>query len=228
MITEISSTKYSNPIHVSSVSAYGPEFKKYSRLQKGYLYEMHVQSLLDKLGVSHNSNPKQYEQWKGHKGKPYDIKMKLQGMWYKVECKLCLKPIFKSWFKKDWLKRDADIFVTNDKNAIPKKCRKQLKRRGRRLFDTIEFMKWVLKKLVQKPQMKPLTNRIFEYMKYLSISIVRTFSSIVLKISRTNLNTQKIIKILSSNEKEEKIPRDHEPQHNEKYENYNGCNKKVK
>lgn len=221
MTTEIASVEHTNP-NISTVFTYGPEFKHYSSFRKGYSYEMHVQSLLDKLGVLHESNPKQFEQWKEqHKEKPYDIKAKLKDLGYKIECKLCLTPIFRSYFERDWSTRDADIFVTNDKNAIPKECKKQLKRRGQKLLDTTEFVKWVQKKLVQKP----LTNRIFGYIKNYFYSIVRTRSNTVLNSLGINLITQRIRKLLSFGEKEDKLSGDHGPQNDEKYKNRNRCNK---
>jgi hypothetical protein len=176
--------------------------KNCSNLQKGYLFEMYTQSVLHNLGVRYEGNPTQYEVWLSHKSSPHDAKVKLRDVWFKMECKLCLKPIFRSWFERDWLSREADVYVTNNKEAIPKKCRKELRRRGKKLFNIAELVKWIQKKQIQGP--KPLTNRIFEYTRHLLSSIVNISSNTIRSTEKACFSTMKIGKLLSFSEKDVK------------------------
>lgn len=131
-----------------------------SRYLKGFKYERQIWDLLDNIGLEYQPNPIVFEQWKEETNKGFDIKLNIPRKgWLKVECKFISKPIFSSWFVRDWLSRDADIFVTNCKWNVPLKERQTLKERGSKLLETHEFYSYLLR-LNRKT--RTVTNRIFE------------------------------------------------------------------
>jgi hypothetical protein len=112
-----------------------------NRLEKGFYYEMHIQRLLKANSVDFSGNSNSYSEWTSNQAKDYDIRINLpNGKTMKVECKLALKPVFHSWFERDWLSRDADIIVTNDIHVIDYEDRKTLEESGKKLLSTTEFV----------------------------------------------------------------------------------------
>ena len=113
------------------------------RYEKGFYFEMNIQTLLDEHNVNYEGNPIFYDEWKRTTRTGYDIK--ITGLNFKVECKYLSKPIYESWFKRDWLSRDADIYVTTDPYFVPHQCRKQLANMGKKLFTPWQFIWYILK-----------------------------------------------------------------------------------
>jgi hypothetical protein len=119
-------------------------FKDMNRQEKGFYYEMHIQRLLKANSVDFSGNSSSYSEWTSNQAKDYDIRINLpNGKTIKVECKLALKPVFHSWFERDWLSRDADIFVTNDVFTISYDDRKTLEESGKKLLSTTEFVMYI-------------------------------------------------------------------------------------
>jgi ribosomal protein S27AE len=120
-------------------------FEGYSRLQKGYAFEMLIQRILDYSGTVFVGNPRAYEHWLSFTNRGFDIKvLTRKNTWIKVECKLVLEPIFPSWFDRDWLSRDANLFVTNDVSMIPSECIDKAHRLGRMILTPIELLNYVM------------------------------------------------------------------------------------
>ena len=98
--------------------------KDCSRLEKGYFFELYVQNLLLKFGISFIGNSRCFDTWKRQTNKGYDIKVKVgEGSWLQVECKFTLKKIYPSWIRRDWLSRDCDIIVCNDPSKLSEQDR---------------------------------------------------------------------------------------------------------
>lgn len=117
-----------------------------SRYQKGYLYEYEIWNSLKTHNVEYSSNPQTYSEWLKTTNTGYDIKVKINDdLWLKVECKYTSKPIYHSWFVRDWNSRDCDVIVTNCKWHVPFKDRELLREKNIKLFDTHEFLAYILK-----------------------------------------------------------------------------------
>jgi len=116
-----------------------------SRLEKGFLYEQVGWNLLDSIDATYVSNPKEFSLWIRYTGTGHDLKI----YGYKAEFKYTSKPIYHSWFLRDWLSRDADIFVTNNIWHVPAEDRELLKQRGKKLMDHFQFF-WYVQKLCKK------------------------------------------------------------------------------
>ena len=113
---------------------------EWSNLFKGYYYERYVQEVLTHNNIGFVGNPEDYDLWKQYTTPDYDIYVNGK----KIECKLTLTEIYYSWFERDWLSRDCDIIVTNDKFNIPYEGREELRRRRIRLFDVFELLEFLL------------------------------------------------------------------------------------
>jgi len=124
----------------------GDFFEDMNRLEKGFWYEMHIQRLLKANNVDFSGNSNSYSEWISYQAKDYDIRINLpNGKTIRVECKLALKPVFHSWFERDWLSRDADVIVTNDIHVIDYEDRKTLEGSGKKLLSTTEFVMYIQK-----------------------------------------------------------------------------------
>lgn len=123
------------------------ELEQLNRNEKGYYYEMRVQDLLLNNQIEFDGNPTNYEEWLRHTKTGYDIKVRdpRNGNWITVECKLTLKELYPSWFKRDWLGKSADIIVTNNPLSLSYRDRKMLTRNGKKLFSTMEFVFYLQK-----------------------------------------------------------------------------------
>jgi len=120
------------------------DFSNLNRYGKGYSFEMFIQRLLDCCNIVFEGNPQNYPYWLSFTNRGFDIKV-LTGekTWIKVECKFILKPIFPSWFDRDWLSRDADIFVTNDISMIPAECIAKAYSLGKMILTPIQLLNYV-------------------------------------------------------------------------------------
>jgi RNase P subunit RPR2 len=105
---------------------------------------MLIQRILDYSGTVFVGNPRAYEHWLSFTNRGFDIKvLTRKNTWIKVECKLLLEPIFQSWFDRDWLGRDADVYVTNDMSMIPTECIDKAHASGRMILTPIELLNYV-------------------------------------------------------------------------------------
>jgi len=120
------------------------DFSNLNRYEKGYSFEMFIQRLLDCCNIVFEGNPQNYSYWLSFTNRGFDIKV-LTGdkTWIKVECKFILKPIFPSWFDRDWLSRDADVFVTNDISMIPAECIAKAYSLGKIILTPIQLLNYV-------------------------------------------------------------------------------------
>jgi len=116
-----------------------------SRYEKGFYFEMNIQTLLDNHNVLYEGNPIFFEDWKRHTNTGYDII--IDELHLKVECKYLSKPIYESWFKRDWITRDADVYVTSDPYLVPYNCRRHLANVGKKLFTPYQFLAYISKLL---------------------------------------------------------------------------------
>lgn len=114
-----------------------PAFK-HNNLVKGYNYERRIWDILDLSGIDYEGNPIIFEKWKRYTNRGYDILVSLNG-YLRVECKFTSKPIFHSWFMRDWYSRDCDIIVTNNVSNVPLEDRQLLKKKGIELLETYQF-----------------------------------------------------------------------------------------
>jgi hypothetical protein len=122
------------------------ELEGLNRYAKGFWYEMFNQKLLETNHIGFSGNPNSFSNWMESQIKGYDLKVRLpNGKTIKLECKLLLKPIFHSWFMRDWLTRDADVFVTNDAHSIPYGDRRTLQKHRKKLLSTTEFIVYLSK-----------------------------------------------------------------------------------
>src|SRR4030042_1376936 len=121
-------------------------FEGLSADQKGFWYEGYVQYLLDMNDVNYEGNPISFEAWKDNPTKGHDIIVKYpNGTKIRVECKFTLNHLYPCWIKEDWLSRDADIIVTNDVHAVPYRERILLRKQGKKLMSTTEFIMYIQK-----------------------------------------------------------------------------------
>jgi len=148
------------------------------RYAKGYFYEMAIQRMLRNLKAEYSGNPLQFEEWCKHTNTGYDIKLE-DGT--RVECKFTLKPIFHSWFVRDWLSRDCDIIVTNNKWQISYTDRQKLRESGVKLMDTNEFL-WYVSKLHRRGN----KYYVFEYSISNDSSILEIDNYCIENVSYTN------------------------------------------
>jgi hypothetical protein len=117
-----------------------------SRLRKGYDYESQVWTLLDSYRIDYKSNPKDYLEWLKRTGEGFDLRVfTVKKGWLKVEAKFTSKPIYHSWFVRDWLSRDAEIIVTNNIWHVPSNDRIMLKQRGIKLLGTFQFLSYIIR-----------------------------------------------------------------------------------
>jgi hypothetical protein len=112
-----------------------------TRYEKGYHYEMVIQNIMDEMNIDYEGNSKNPVTWRKSTNTGFDIRIKTpKGTWLTIECKLCLKPIYSCWVKRDWLSRTADIFVTNNLYCISYKDRREFEKRGKKLMSTTELI----------------------------------------------------------------------------------------
>ena len=65
-----------------------------SRLEKGYLFEMYMQMLLEQKNVEYVGNPSNFGKWVKRTNTGHDIKVRTPSGWIKVECKYITKRIY--------------------------------------------------------------------------------------------------------------------------------------
>lgn len=121
------------------------EYKDLSRYAKGYFYEMDVQNQLDTHNISFNGNSRNYTKWLEQTNSGYDIKVNIGNGTINIECKFTLTLIYHSWFIRDWLSRDSDIFVTNNKWNISYSDRRLLDEEHKKLFSICELIIYLQK-----------------------------------------------------------------------------------
>ena len=120
--------------------------EEYNR--KGYNYERQIWDILNSSGIDYEGNPIIFRLWNRFTIKGYDVRAYTHRKgWVKVECRFTSKPIYHSWFVRDWFHKlhTADIIVTNNKFHIPYQDRQTIREYGVKLFNTNEFCNYMLK-----------------------------------------------------------------------------------
>jgi hypothetical protein len=112
-------------------------FSSLSRNAKGYCFEICIQAKLKQSGIDCSGNPLDFGEWRKHTNKGYDVRI-ANGL--TIECKFMLRKVAQSWFKRDWLSRTADIFVTNDKTKLPSRLQLTLFNLGKAFFSVNELI----------------------------------------------------------------------------------------
>jgi hypothetical protein len=159
------------------------EFKGLNRYEKGFWYEIFNQTLFKINNVDFYGNSDSYQEWLNKQIKGYDFRIRLPNTkTIRVEAKLTLKPIYHSWFVRDWLRRDADVYVTNDKFAISYKDRRALEKQHKKLLSTTEFIMYLQKMRDGNKYSLNITNEIHKNYnqitsKYSETKIDKWFSS---------------------------------------------------
>lgn len=92
--------EFSPSLHSISNLKY-KDYANLSRLAKGYLYEMDIQTILEEKDIAYTGNPKQYEEWIKHTNTGHDIMIKSPKGSITVEAKFTLTRIAHSWFNRD-------------------------------------------------------------------------------------------------------------------------------
>jgi hypothetical protein len=179
------------------------KFKGLNRNEKGFWYEIFNQTLFKINNIDSYGNSASYEEWLSKQIKGYDFRIRLpNGKIIKVEAKLTLKPIYHSWFMRDWLSRDADVYVTNDKFAVRYQDRRALDKQRKKLLSTTEFIMYLQKmRDSNKHSLKSTTETYNRYIqnteKYSETKIDKWFSS---------ENGMKNAEVDTENAKEAKLP----------------------
>jgi len=111
---------------------------------------MYLNELLYRSGFHCIGHPDDYKQWLAFQGKDKDcyvkIKTRDKTLTLKVEFKYLGNDHIKkhlSWIVRDWLSRDVDIIVTNNKWFLSYDERKMIKDSGKLLFDCMEFLNYL-------------------------------------------------------------------------------------
>lgn len=117
-----------------------------NRLEKGFNYESVIWDLLDNHGIRYKSNPKRWKKWLQHTNTDFDLRVKtIRKGWLRVECKFTSKPIYHSWFMRDWYSRNCAVIVTNSIWHIPYEDKILLQKKGVKLLSTYQFLQYILK-----------------------------------------------------------------------------------
>jgi len=130
-----------------------------SRLYKGYMFELLIQDLLSKYKVKYKGNSRNYSVYCYNTFHDYDIVLEDYNVY--IECKYLSKPIYLSWFVRDWLSRSASIIVCNDPSLLSYKLKRLLALAGKQLFSVSQFLVYVSR--LSRSNMTPVTNIVFEY-----------------------------------------------------------------
>jgi hypothetical protein len=108
---------------------------------KGYYYERYDKEILRHNNIEiEKCNSDNYQEWLKQTNADFDIKSN----GYKIECKLTLTYVYDSWVERDWLSRDCDIYVTNNKFHISYESREKIRKLGRKLFDIFELIEFLM------------------------------------------------------------------------------------
>ena len=160
----------------------------WSALFKGFYHEMYDQEILNRNHIEFLGNPNTFQEWKKHTQKGYDLKVKSRkGIWYTVECKFTSTPVYPSWVERDWLSRDADIYVTDNKWNVAYEERQRIKEEGSKLMDIFELLEFLMKgnKLYYNYRLCP-TSYFSDYKGY-SDKMNKTYDKLSDNHSKTNL-----------------------------------------
>jgi len=111
---------------------------------------MYNQELLYRNNFHFIGHPDDYRMWLAFQGKDKDcyvtVKTKHRTLSLKVEFKYLGNDRIighPSWIVRDWITRDADIIVTNNKWFLSYDERKMIKDSGKLLFDCMEFLNYL-------------------------------------------------------------------------------------
>jgi len=179
------------------------EFKGLNRYEKGFWYEIFNQALYKINNIDFYGNSPSYQEWLNKQIKGYDFRIRLpNGKAIKVEAKLTLKPIYHSWFVRDWLSRDADIYVTNDKFAVSYKDRRELEKQHKKLLSTTEFIMYLQKMRDGNKRSLNSTNETYKNYK----QNINEYSETKIDKWLSSENSEKNTETNTKNTKEIKLP----------------------
>jgi len=130
---------------ICSTGKYKDYLRKSINGEKGYVWELKTQLKLDLKGIAYEGNPFEWEDWNKKTITGYDILIKDLDL--KIECKYLSKPIYNSWFYRDWVSRDADIFVTPDPYLLSYNQRREIEKRHKKLLSLDQLIEYLSKKL---------------------------------------------------------------------------------
>jgi len=121
---------------------------------KGFLFEKKVWKYLEFFKVPYAGNPRKFKYWKKQTGKGKDLVVFLLDEEIKVECKYLSKStvLYPSWFKRDWLPREVDVYVTSYKENIPPRVVEEIKRKGRIVVNLEELFPAILSVALRKKE----------------------------------------------------------------------------
>jgi len=116
---------------------------------KGYYFEIfECKPMIDAIpNIKYECNPTNYEDWKRqHWKNPYDAVVTLpNGDKIHLEMKFRAdgEKVYHNWFNRDWLTRDADIYVTNNVEAIGYWDKRTLNSKGKKLLSLSEAAAYI-------------------------------------------------------------------------------------
>jgi hypothetical protein len=133
----------------SSKAAYGK--LEDTRNFKGYWFEIFVcKPMMETIpNIEYECNPTDYEEWKHQQGNNplgYDGVITLpNGDKIHLEMKFRKEggKVYHCWFAEDWLPRDADIYVTNNVEAISYWDKRALGSKGEKLLSLSEAVAYI-------------------------------------------------------------------------------------
>jgi len=161
-----------------------------TRIFKGYWFEIFTckPKIASISHIQYECNPTSYEDWKHQQGNNplgYDGVVTLpNGKKLHLEMKYRKdgEKVYHNWFARDWLTRDADIYVTNNVEAISYWDKHTLDRKGKKLMSPSEAVVYI----------SALVHRIlhpnqYSYWNSLVTSIVNVTRSVLPKIASKSI-----------------------------------------
>jgi hypothetical protein len=180
---QISLTNYNN----TNISP-KEEINKTTRNYKGYSFEINEcrRAFVDIPNIVYQSNPTDYNEWlMNHSKNSYDATVTYpNGVIQKIEMKFVTNgvKIESSWFRRDWISRDADIIVTNNPNAIKFSDRRTAEKLGIKIMSVSEAKVYISKKIYKMlhPNQLSSWNSLIDT---IIIGILDSSSKIIIKLS---------------------------------------------
>lgn len=148
-------------LEVSSVKTVDGKLED-TRNFKGYWFEMKCKPIMEAVPhIKYECNPTCYEDWKhqqannplGYDGVitlPNGDKVHLE-MKYRQDG----EKVYHNWFDRDWLPRDADIYVTNNVEAISYRDKRNLDSKSKKLMypsEAVAYIRGLVHKILHPNQ----------------------------------------------------------------------------
>jgi hypothetical protein len=165
---------------------------------KGYWFEIMVcKPKFEAIpSTKYECNPSSYEYWKHLQGNNpigYDAVITLpNGKQLRLEFKFRAEGgiVYHNWFMRDWLPRDADIYVTNNVEAISYNDKRELETKGKKLMSLSEAVVYI-SRLVHNI----LHPNQYVYWNSLITNIISKICSRTIKITSKMINLKLKIKL---------------------------------